>query len=148
MSSRTHASSFTPLSVALLVLRLATGAVFIAHGYQKLFQRGVAGVTESFGGMGVPLPEIVAPVVSMLEFAGGIALVIGLLTRIVAAALAVDMVGAMLIAHLPHGFFLPRGIEFTMMLCAASVALALAGAGAYSADAPLAARRARPDRPD
>jgi putative oxidoreductase len=145
MSPRIHTDSATPLSVALLVLRLATGVVFIAHGYQKLFQRGIAGVTQSFGGMGVPLPELVAPLVSVLEFAGGIALILGILTRIVAAALAVDMLGAMLIAHLPYGFFLPRGIEFTMMLFAASAALALAGAGAYSADAPLAARRARPD---
>ncbi|HSJ65259.1 MAG TPA: DoxX family protein [Gemmatimonadaceae bacterium] len=145
MTARISPASATPLSVALLVLRLATGAVFIAHGYQKLFQRGIAGVTHSFGGMGVPLPEVVAPVVSVLEFAGGIALILGVLTRIVAVGLAVDMLGAMLIAHLPHGFFLPRGIEFTMMLFAASVALALAGAGAYSIDASLAARRARLD---
>jgi putative oxidoreductase len=114
-----------------------------AHGYQKLFQMGIGAVTEAWIGMGVPLPQITAPLVSILEFAGGIALILGLLTRIVAALLAMDMLGAIFLVHLPNGFFLPNGYEFALILFCACAALAAAGAGAYSADAAISARRVR-----
>lgn len=132
------------LDAGLALLRIITGSVFLAHGAQKLFVFGLAGVTGSFGQMGVPLPAITAPLVSGLEFFGGIALIIGLLTRLVGLGLAIDMLGAIFFVHLAGGFFVPKGVEFVLMLFAAGATLALTGAGTFSFDAALARRRAGP----
>ena len=131
----------TRIQTGLTLLRAAVGAVFIAHGAQKLFVFGMSGVTGAFGQMGVPFPEVTGPLVALLEFFGGIALVVGLLTRPAALGLALNMVGAMVLVHAPAGFFLPNGIEFTLVLGAASLALSIMGAGAFSVDALLARRR-------
>ncbi|MBX0301118.1 DoxX family protein [Cryobacterium sp. 1639] len=129
-------------SLALLVLRLAVGAVFIAHGAQKVFVYGFAGTSGSFADMGVPLAEVAGPVVALLELIGGVLLVLGLGTRIAAAALAVDMLVATLLVHLTAGIFVAEGgYELTLVLGATAVALVLAGAGRYSVDAALAQRR-------
>jgi putative oxidoreductase len=127
-------------SAGLAVLRAVVGAVFIAHGAQKLFVFGLAGVTGAFGQMGVPFAEVVGPAVALLEFFGGLALVAGLLTRPVAVLLASTMLGALVLVHLPAGFFLPDGYEFVLTLLGGAAALAVTGGGAYSADAVLAGR--------
>jgi putative oxidoreductase len=126
--------------VSLLVLRLAVGSVFAAHGAQKLM-KGVAATADGFGNLGIPLPMVAAVVVIAVELGGGIALALGCLTRIAGGLLAIDMLVAMLLVHVPHGFFLPRGVEFVLVLFGASVALAGVGAGAFSVDAALWGRR-------
>lgn len=136
-----NAPSSQRLDVGLAVLRLALGIVFIAHGSQKLFIYGFDGLTESFAGMGIPFAGILAPAVALAEFFGGIALVVGLFTRVSATVLAATMVGAVTIVHLPAGFFLPNGYEFAFSLLGGAAALALMGAGSYSADTVLARRR-------
>jgi putative oxidoreductase len=125
----------------LALLRTGVGAIFIAHGAQKLFIYGIAGVTGAFGQMGVPFPGITGPLVALLEFFGGIALLVGLLTRLAGFFLAVDMLGAIFMVRLHGGFFLPSGMEFELALGLASMALALTGAGNFSLDYAVANRR-------
>lgn len=127
--------------LGLAVLRIGAGLVFMAHGGQKLFVFGIDGVTAGFTQMGIPLAAVSAPLVALVELLGGLALVVGLLTRLAAVGLAITMLGAILFVHLAAGFFLPNGSEFALTLLAAAVALALTGAGDFSLDGVRARRR-------
>ncbi len=129
-------ATVTRLAVGLAILRVVVGVVFVVHGYDKFFNSGIPGVTGFFTQIGAPLPGITAPLVSLLEFGGGIALILGLLTPLVAILLAADMLGALFLVHLPAGFFAQSGgYEFVLTLFGASLALALTGPGAYALDA-------------
>jgi putative oxidoreductase len=129
-------------SSALAVIRIVVGVMFAAHGAQKLFVFGIGGVVAFFTKAGIPLPAVTAPLVTFVELLAGLALVAGLLTRLGALGLAIDMVGAMLLVHLRNGFFLPQGFEYTFVLLGVLVGLMLSGPGAYSLDAAIARRKA------
>jgi putative oxidoreductase len=129
------------IDLALLILRVIVGIVFIAHGSQKLFVFGVAGTQGAFAQMGAPAPAVTAVLIMAIEILGGLALIIGLLARLAAIGLVIDMLGAMLIVHLKNGFFLPTGVEFALTLMTVALAIAIAGPGAYSADGAIARRR-------
>jgi putative oxidoreductase len=127
-------------SAGLLVIRLVLGITFIAHGAQKVFTFGMSGVGEGFVQMGIPFGGMLGPVVSLVELVGGVAIVLGVLTRLAGLGIAAVMLGAIMFAHLSAGFFAPNGYEFPLVLMAAAAALAVMGAGAYSVDALLERR--------
>ena len=133
MTNTTAPSAATALG--LLVLRVVVGAVFAAHGAQKILEYTIPGTIGSFAGMGVPLPEIAAPVVAFVELIGGVLLALGLFTRPVGVLLAVDMVVALFAVHLPAGLWVGEGgYEFVAVLGVAALALAFTGAGRFSLD--------------
>ena len=136
--------SHRQLNIGLAVLRVAVAAVFINHGRQKLFVYGFAGVTGAFTQMGVPFPGIMGPLIGLLEFFGGIALLLGLLTRLFAVGFVCDMLGAILLVQLKRGF---SAFELEFLLLGSSLALALMGAGRFSVDSLLAARQDRKTAP-
>ena|SRR5687768_3126590 len=129
------------IDVALTLLRIVVGAIFIAHGAQKLFVFGLDGVAGGFAGMGVPMAGVLGPLVAFVEFLGGIALVTGLLTRLASLGLASTMVVAILLVHVKQGFFNPGGVEFPLSLLAATIALVLTGPGVWSLDGLIGRKR-------
>lgn len=129
-------------TTALAALRIILGFLFAAHGWQKFNEWTIAGTQASFAKMGVPAADVVAPAIAVLELAGGIALILGILTRVVAALLVLDMLGALVLVHAPAGVFAANGgYELVLLLAAASFALALTGAGRLSLDRALFGRR-------
>ncbi len=122
-------------ALALALLRITVGLIFLMHGWQKVFNYGFAGVTGSFTNMGIPLPGVMGPFVALLELVGGAALIVGFFTRIIGTLFMIEMIVAVLVVHLAAGFFMPNGYEFALLLCASSLALALSGGGEYSLDA-------------
>jgi putative oxidoreductase len=136
----------TSNDVALTVLRLVLGVVFFAHGAQKLLGWfggfGFHGTMGFFEHMGMPAP--VAFLIICTEFFGGLGLIVGLLTRIAALGIGVEMIGAIFMVHLPNGFFMNwmgtqkgEGFEYHLLVIAAAATLLLRGAGAFSLDRTL-----------
>jgi putative oxidoreductase len=120
------------------VLRLAIGAVFVAHGAQKLFGvwggGGLSGTAEFFAHVGLAPAYPLALLVGLVEFGGGLLLLFGALTLFAALILVVNMAVAIWRVHLDAGFFLPNGYEFNVALTGALVSLMLTGPGAFSFD--------------
>lgn len=142
---------------ATLLIRLLVGAVFLSEGIQKFLYPEQLGVGR-FIKIGIPFPEAMAPFVGVVEIVGGACLILGILTRLAALALFINITVAILSTKIPillgHGYWLfglPKAPEygfwsmvheartdFSMFL--GSLFLLLAGAGPWSFDAPFASR--------
>lgn len=138
--------------LALGLLRLMLGALFLVHGAQAIFVSGLGPFTAQFRGWGVPLPLLSAPLVATLELAGGALLVLGLGTRPVAGALALVLGGAVYFAHRGQtlsgsaGAGLPDGV-LPLVLLVVALALVLGGPGRPSVDHHREGGPARPAAP-
>ncbi|MCP2170003.1 DoxX family protein [Goodfellowiella coeruleoviolacea] len=116
-----------------LVARLAIGVVFIAHGWQKFTEWGLAGTAASFEKMGIPAATLSAWFAATVELVGGVLLIAGLALPVVGVLLAVDMAGALLFVHLPNGLLGDGGFEYVLVLAVAALAVGFNG-GAYALD--------------
>jgi len=120
--------------VAPLVLRLALGAVFAYHGYDK-YLKGVEGVGGFLGSLGFPMAAAFAVALIAVELIGGIMMILGLFTHWVAKSFVIVSVVAFLTVHASKGFAISGGgYEFIITLLAVSVSLMITGAGKYSLD--------------
>jgi putative oxidoreductase len=127
---------------ALLVARLLLGVVLVAHGWQKVFSWGIGGTAQAFAGMGVPLAPVSAVYAAVVELVGGALLLVGVATAVVGVLVVLDMLGAALIVHGANGVMVSSGgWELVGVIAAAALTLAAVGAGRYSVDHALAARR-------
>jgi putative oxidoreductase len=123
-------------SVGLLLLRLVMGVAFLFHGWPK--------VQNPLGWMGpeAPVPAILQALAALAEFGGGMALIVGLLTRLGSLGIATNMVVALGMVHLPQGDpFVSktggRSYELAAVYLACAVLFLLLGPGRFSADAIL-----------
>ncbi|MBI2370882.1 MAG: DoxX family protein [Deltaproteobacteria bacterium] len=123
---------------AVLVLRIALGVVFVAHGYPKLFTFGPRKTGEMFGRMGLPAPTLSALLSGLAEFVGGLCLIIGLLTPLAAIVLAVNTAVALHVSRtrLNKPFLTSDrpGWDFDLTLVGMAVTLILVGGGRLAVD--------------
>lgn len=115
--------------VGLLLLRLGVGIVFILAGWGKL--TGIEGVQGFFGNLGIPLAGLMAWVVAIVEFFGGIMVLLGAYIRIPVLLLAFIMVVALFTTKLGGEF---NAARLDLMLLFMSLALFFMGSGKYSVD--------------
>ena len=118
--------------LALLLLRLALGIILIFHGYPKLFTH-TPDAMQGFEHMG--FPGYFVYIAGVIEFFGGIVLILGLFTRIAALLVVAEMAVAIWRVHLPQGPVTQvKNYEFPLLLAAAAFTLATVGAGLISLD--------------
>ncbi|MDP9866178.1 MULTISPECIES: DoxX family protein [Streptosporangium] len=128
--------------LAALIARLVLGVIFIAHGWQKLSAGGVEATATMFASAGVPLPRVAAAFAIVVEFGGGVLLILGLLTPLVGLLIAADMLGAFFFVHSRAGVFVTEGgFELVGALGSAALLLAAGGAGRISLDHLIFGRR-------
>ena len=127
----------------LLITRVLLGAVLIVHGGQKLFVNGVDGTGAFFASVGVPAAQFAAAFAGTVELVGGILLILGLLTQVVAVLVAVVMAGAYFYVHKAAGIYAAEGgWELVAVIGLATVVFGLVGPGRFSIDALIVGRRA------
>lgn len=114
---------------APLLLRIGVGVVFIITGWGKL--TGIEGTQGFFGQLGIPLPGLMAWVVALVEFFGGLMVLLGAYVRVPALLLAFIMVVALFTTKLGGEFSAAR---LDLMLLLMNVSIAILGSGKYSVD--------------
>lgn len=124
---------------AALILRVPVGLILAAHGAQKLFGwfggNGLAGTAGWLSSMGMEPGFLMAILAGGAEFFGGLALVLGLLTRPAALVAVFTMLVAIFSVHINNGLFVADGgYEYALTLMVASIALAIQGGGYLSMD--------------
>jgi len=121
-------------NLALLLLRIGVGLIFVLAGWGKL--TGIENVQGFFGNVGIPMAGIMAWVVAIVEFVGGIMVLIGYKIKLPSLLLAFIMIVAILTVKLggDGGF---SGMRVDIMLLVTSLALAILGSGGYSVDGML-----------
>ncbi|MCD9624253.1 DoxX family protein [Rhabdothermincola salaria] len=120
---------------APIILRVILGGLFVWHGVDK-FQSGIDMVESMFDMWGVPLPGLAAPLVAVVEIVGGIALILGLMTRASAMVLSVVMIGALVYVKGDVGL-IPMdaaGAEVDLAYLGGLLALVALGPGPLSVD--------------
>ena len=141
----------TDSSLAAMIARLALGGVFIPHGLQMTLGMfggyGFEGTMGYFTGQ-AGLPWIVALLVILAESLGALCLVLGFMTRFCAASLGVVMLGAIFMAHTPHGFFMNwfgaqagEGYEYHLLAIGLALSLVVSGGGKCSIDGMLSKKK-------
>src|SRR5438105_6899252 len=138
---------------ALTFVRIVLGFVFFAHGAQKVlgwFGGNRLDATMGFFTHTLGIPAPLAALAILTEFVGGIGLVVGLLSRVAALGIGVDMAVALLLVHAPNGFFMNwfgnqkgEGFEYHLLAIAMAFLVVVRGAGAWSVDRALDAWLAR-----
>lgn len=124
--------------IAILLLRIGVGVIFIVAGWGKL--TGIEGTQGFFGNLGIPLPGLMAWVVAIVEFFGGLMVLLGAYIRIPALLLAFVMLVALLTTKLGGEFSAAR---LDIMLLLVNLALFIIGSGRYSIDDALGRTRRR-----
>ena len=124
-------------NLGLLVARGIPGVIFLYHGYQK-FDGGIDGVSGFLDSLGVPIPDVLAYVLTFGELIGGALLILGLLTRFVALYFIVEMILAIILVKMDVGLIAPMGggagAELDLALISAMAAVATCGPGTLSVD--------------
>ena len=138
-----HSILKSDAGLAALALRVPVGVILAAHGAQKLFGwfggYGLEGTGQWMASIGLEPGYLMALLAGSAEFYGGLALVLGLLTRPAAVVSAFTMLVAIFSVHFEHGLFLTNnGYEYALALFAATVALTIQGAGSFSVDNAIA----------
>ena len=134
MNSLPPSSTLVPAQTdaALLILRIASGLVFLYHGSAILFGAFGGPGPQGFAGF-MHIPVVVGYLVGLAQFAGGLAILSGVLIRLGAACIIVVMLGGIFLVHLPHGFDIGKGgYEYALTQLLIAVALLITGAGTYS----------------
>ncbi len=119
--------------LGLLLMRLFLGGIMMLHGYPKLFKAKSRQETIMFmKGVGIPPALVLA--VGVLEFFGGLGLVVGLLTQVAALLIAIEMVGTTILSRTKLDKKLFLGYELDLAYLFMALALLLQGAGGWSLD--------------
>lgn len=132
-STRTRSSHMS--DIALFLLRGGLGVDFVAHGSQKLFSAfggvGINGTAKFFDSLGAHPGTLWAVVAAIVEFGGGIAMLLGLFVRLAGIGLAVDMLLAIVLYNANRGFF-TVGWEINFLIICMALAMVLLGPGRYA----------------
>jgi putative oxidoreductase len=121
--------------LALLLLRIAVGVVFIFAGWGKL--NGIEGVQQFFGNIGIPLAGIMAWVVALTEFVGGLMVLVGFKARIPNILLAIIMVVAFFTTKMSDFSITSANVRVDIIMFLVTVSLAILGSGGLSVDAKM-----------